>query len=111
MSDLQISLLILGAVIIVAVVAYNRIQETRFRRRAEGAFSANHSDVLMDAENSNHTASERIEPLLQGDSETQTIEQGGRQEPRANAPGVSLGEAVADPISYGAEIHSRRLCC
>jgi len=106
MSDLQISLLILGAVIIVAVVAYNRIQETRFRRRAEGAFSANHSDVLMDAENSNHTASERIEPLLQGDSETQTIEQGGRQEPRANTPGVSLGEAVADPISYGAEIHS-----
>ena len=40
MSDLQISLLILGAVIIVAVVGYNRIQETRFRRRAEGAFSA-----------------------------------------------------------------------
>ena len=35
MSDQQISLLILGAVIIVAVVAYNRIQETRFRRRAE----------------------------------------------------------------------------
>src|SRR4029077_16807743 len=106
MSDLQISLLILGAVIIVAVVAYNRIQETRFRRHAEGAFSADPGDVLMDAGNSNHTSSERIEPLLQVASETRTIEQGGRQEPRANAPEVSLGEAVADPISYGAEIRS-----
>jgi hypothetical protein len=106
MSDLQISLLILGAAVIVAVVAYNRIQETRFRRRAEGAFSSDRGDVLMDIGNSNHTASDRIEPLLQGDSETQTIERGGRQEPRANAPEVSPGEAVADPISYTAEIHS-----
>jgi FtsZ-interacting cell division protein ZipA len=106
MSDLQISLLILGAVVIVAVVGYNRIQESRFRRRTEGAFSPDRGDVLMDAANSNHTASERIEPLLQGDSETQTIEQSGRQEPRANAGEVSRGEAVVDPISYGAEIHS-----
>jgi FtsZ-interacting cell division protein ZipA len=106
MSDLQISLLILGAAVIVAVVAYNRIQEARFRRRAEGAFSPDRGDPLMDTGNSDYAASERIEPLLQGDSETQTLVHGGRQEPRANAPEVGLGEAVADPISYAAEIRS-----
>ena len=106
MSDLQISLLILGVVVIVAVVAYNRIQETRFRRRADGAFSPDRGDALMDAGSSGSAASERIEPLLQRAPDAQTMDRSGRQEPRANAAPVSMGDEAPDPISYCAEIRS-----
>jgi hypothetical protein len=64
--------------------------------------------------NSNHTASERIEPLLQDDSETQTIEQGGRQG-HAQMPRVNLGEAVADQSATAPRFtlwkRSARACC
>ncbi len=49
MSDLQIYLLIVGAAVIVGVIAYNRIQEARFRRRAEQAFAPDQGDALLDA--------------------------------------------------------------
>ncbi|HZP87707.1 MAG TPA: cell division protein ZipA C-terminal FtsZ-binding domain-containing protein [Burkholderiales bacterium] len=63
MSELQIALLILGAIGIVAVIIYNRIQEARFRARAERAFGPEKSDALMESERS--TSPERIEPQFQ----------------------------------------------
>ena len=106
MSDLQISLLILGAVVIVAVVAYNRIQEARFRRHAEGAFSPDRGDALMDSGNAGHAASERIEPMLQPEPDAHAMDHGGRQEPRTDTASVSLGDEAPEPIDYGAEIHA-----
>jgi len=47
MSDLQLGLLVIGAVAVVAVVAYNRVQERRVRREAERAFGSRHEDALM----------------------------------------------------------------
>lgn len=47
MSDLQIGLLAVGALIVVGVLLYNGLQERRARRAAERAFGSQHADVLM----------------------------------------------------------------
>lgn len=47
MSDLQISLLLLGALVVVGVYLFNRLQEKRYRARAEQVFRPDHPDVLM----------------------------------------------------------------
>lgn len=47
MSELQLGLLIVGALAVVGVVAYNRSQERRARRSAERAFASRHADVLL----------------------------------------------------------------
>jgi FtsZ-interacting cell division protein ZipA len=48
MSQLQVSLLILGAVVIAGVVAYNWLQERSHRKRTEQAFEQPPADVLFD---------------------------------------------------------------
>ena len=48
MSELQIGLLAIGALVVAGVLAYNRVQERGARRAAEKAFRSGHSDVLMD---------------------------------------------------------------
>src|SRR4051812_36657353 len=48
MSDLQIGLAILGALIVVAVLAFNYWQERQFQRRGEQTFTIPHEDVLLD---------------------------------------------------------------
>lgn len=58
MSDLQLSLLALGAVLVAAVAGYNVLQERRARRRAEAAFRGGHPDALLDP------AAGRREPVL-----------------------------------------------
>ena len=62
MSDLQIALTVVGALVIGCVIAYNRIQENRFRRRARESFSGVHGDALLDPLSANRE--DRIEPLL-----------------------------------------------
>jgi hypothetical protein len=47
MSDLQIGLAMLGALLVAAVLAFNWWQERQFRRRGEEAFSGRHDDVLL----------------------------------------------------------------
>jgi len=67
MSELQIGLLAIGALVVVAVLIYNRVQEGRARRHAERAFGSGHDDILLqpsavargagtDSENSNETS-------------------------------------------------------
>lgn len=48
MSDLQLALLLLGAVIIFAVIAFNWWQERKLRNEAARHFETPHNDVLMD---------------------------------------------------------------
>jgi FtsZ-interacting cell division protein ZipA len=50
MSDLQLALLVLGAIIIFAVVAFNWWQERKLRNEAARHFETPDSDVLMDEE-------------------------------------------------------------
>lgn len=48
MSDLQLSLIVLGALVIGAVYVFNRLQERRYRAQAEEVFRRDHPDVLLE---------------------------------------------------------------
>ena len=47
MSELQISLLAIGAVVIIGVLFYNSYQQRRLRQRLSDAFAEPHQDVLL----------------------------------------------------------------
>ncbi len=64
MSDLQISLLMIGALVVVAVFLYNWIQERRFRRRFSEAFGGKRDDVLLEEEPDRPSPEVRHEPQL-----------------------------------------------
>ncbi len=66
-SDFQLALAGAAAVLVVGVVAYNRWQESKYKRRAERAFATDHPDVLIEQPpRTNHSAEkfERVEPAL-----------------------------------------------
>lgn len=48
MSELQIALLAIGALVVAAVLIYNRVQEGRAKRDADNRFRSGHDDVLLD---------------------------------------------------------------
>ena len=50
MSELQLALLAIGAVVIVAVVVYNKWQESQYRKSAEHSFALKHEDALLESE-------------------------------------------------------------
>ncbi|MBU2640762.1 MAG: cell division protein ZipA C-terminal FtsZ-binding domain-containing protein [Gammaproteobacteria bacterium] len=66
MSDLQISLLVIGAVIVVLVLVFNWFQERRFRNQADAAFQAPVADVLMqrEAASAARDMHNRVEPAF-----------------------------------------------
>ena len=47
MSELQISLIAIGIVVIMGVILFNWLQQRRYRRHAEQAFGQKHEDVLL----------------------------------------------------------------
>lgn len=71
MSDLQISLVIIGIVIIVGVVVFNRIQLSRYHRKVHDGFRYEHDDVLLNDDHLSVPDTRRIEPQF-GD-ETQSV--------------------------------------
>jgi hypothetical protein len=64
MSDLQLSLLAIGAVVVGAVYFYNWTQERGLRRRMQQAFGAAHEDVLLKAGVESVLTDGRLEPQL-----------------------------------------------
>ncbi|MBX9811546.1 MAG: cell division protein ZipA C-terminal FtsZ-binding domain-containing protein [Burkholderiales bacterium] len=64
MSDLQISLLVIGVVVVGAVYLFNWAQERKLRRKLEQAFGAEHDDVLLRTAPLSPAADQRIEPQL-----------------------------------------------
>lgn len=108
MSQLQIALLIIGAAVIAAVIVYNRVQEARFRRRAERSFGVARADALLEPSGREDRASaERIEPQLPPSAEAPEVASGARQEPQA--PAIAAAEPEQRPpsrIDYVAEIHA-----
>jgi hypothetical protein len=60
MSELQVGLLGVGAVVVAVVFLYNKWQERRYRREAEAGFASRHEDVLMRSGD----AAQGIEPML-----------------------------------------------
>jgi FtsZ-interacting cell division protein ZipA len=64
MSDLQIGLLVIGAVIVAAVLLFNWMQERRFRRQADAAFRTPMGDALMETGVVPRDTHNRLEPAL-----------------------------------------------
>jgi FtsZ-interacting cell division protein ZipA len=91
MSELQLGLLIAGALAVVAVLVYNRFQERSARREAEQAFPPRHSDVLL----AQHSA--RREPMV-------TAAVARRDDDVAVSPEEDLPDSRLDyVIEFGAE--------
>jgi FtsZ-interacting cell division protein ZipA len=69
MSDLQVSLLVIGAAIVVLVLVFNWFQERRFRNQADAAFQTPVADVLMrtDAVAGLRDTHNRVEPAFDAD--------------------------------------------
>lgn len=65
MSELHLSLIVIGLVIIGFVLAFNRWQEYRFRKKTEELFARDRPDVLLD-EAQVRPAAERVEPTFSG---------------------------------------------
>jgi hypothetical protein len=65
MSDLQISLLAIGLVLIAGVYLFNFMQERKCRRRAEASFKSAHSDVLLEVPAAGPAAPQRMEPRIE----------------------------------------------
>ena len=63
MSDFQLGILALGAVVIGAVFGYNWFQERRYRQQTKTAFEREHPDVLLDVPGRDGKG-ERLEPAL-----------------------------------------------
>lgn len=105
MSDLQISLLVVGAAIVVLVLAFNWFQERRFRNQANAALQAPVADVLMqrDAAAPARDVHDRVEPALRPADDIEAAESTAPQIPVDTQP--SRPEAapayVADATARG----------
>ena len=64
MSDLQVSLIVIGVTIIGGVALYNWVQERNFRKRLDQAFGAAPEDVLIPGESQTGPKPGRTEPQL-----------------------------------------------
>jgi FtsZ-interacting cell division protein ZipA len=106
MSELQISLLAVGAVVVASVYGFNRWQERKYRRQTEEAFAAEREDVLLQevserrAEEASHRreASLREEPTLVSaapDSDDVVVEEPGIVE--LVEPAFSPREEISAP--------------
>lgn len=62
MTDLQTSLIVIGAAIVVGVISYNKWQEYKAKKSVERAFSSSHDDVLMGGGSEQPVGAERQEP-------------------------------------------------
>lgn len=106
MSELQLGLLGIGVLVVVGVLAYNKVQEARLKRQSEEAFGSRHDDVLLgakDAPRRSEVQTERIEPTLSeppGDSAPASgmLDPGIDFVATLEAPNAVTGEAVSNAI-------------
>lgn len=98
MSDLQISLLVIGVVVVGAVYLFNRLQERKLRRKLEQAFGAEHDDVLLEAPQPS-PADPRIEPQLQPAPADSAVIASREPEPRPGPGSAKKPEAETVPAA------------
>lgn len=129
MSDLQLSLLGLGAVLVVGVWVYNKLQERKYRQAAEKVFRGEQADLLAseagkpvqddvaadDVESSAYVetperqepqwreptfSEERVEPMLEADPEPQLQ---SHTAPVASVPAVPVTHTADQPSAPPAD--------
>lgn len=99
MSDLQIGLLVIGALAVAAVYLYNLLQQRKYRRQGERAFSNQHEDVLLRPA-AEPEAIDRLEPKLDAAASLQPADDGPFAETEARVedlPGAAEEWLDSDP--------------
>ncbi|MGO9444540.1 MAG: cell division protein ZipA C-terminal FtsZ-binding domain-containing protein [Thiobacillaceae bacterium] len=112
MNELQIALAVIGGVVVVGILAYNRIQERRYRKQAEATFRSLEQDPLMNTAQEGEPKTswntrQRVEPGLrdpQFSEDLDGLDQGAdlheplfvedSRDVHAPAPRVSLQDGV-----------------
>lgn len=135
MSDLQVSLLIIGLLVVGGVTAFNWFQQWRLRRKLEDAFGDKHEDVLLREESVRKPVSRTSVPAEPGERVEPTMTAAPQKEPApevvapqehltlaASLPPVPgfdpeidfvVSVDAAEPISAAglAELHTRASTC
>jgi len=105
MSELQIGLAFIGALVVAGVLVYNRIQERRARREADRSFRSEHADVLLEPGARGGDAAEpvapsrselRVEPQVDMRSEPSV--------PPAHAPAASPDPAIDYVMAFASSV-------
>lgn len=100
MSDLQASLLIIGAIVVGGVTAFNWFQQWRLRRKLEDAFGEKPDDVLLRPVETRDSA-ERVEPQFYAPHPSD-VDREGEIEPPPPSPEepepVAVNAAAADTV-------------
>ncbi|MGG7054289.1 cell division protein ZipA C-terminal FtsZ-binding domain-containing protein [Nitrosomonas sp. ANs5] len=97
MSDLQISLIIIGVVVIAGVVVFNQIQQARYHRKVRDAFKNEHDDALL-SEHKPLAKNERIEPQFNEDILPARVDEIAPAVP----PPVSQPKTTAEAVEHEA---------
>ena len=107
-SDFQWALVGIAVAIIVLVVVYNRWQESKYKRRAERAFVADHADVLIDGAATAGISRERVEPRFEvvSDDDDNGLAPIGDVHTAALNPARAAGTLVRQTPVLSAEIDS-----
>src|SRR5215475_7267951 len=113
MSDLQLSLLAIGVAVVVGVVAYNRWQEAKLRRRTEATFGSRHGDVLLQETGPAPGGEPRTDAPSQTSPPDRSIEHTLQEHappvPAAEAPPALLPPVILDPaIDYIVQLDCAR---
>lgn len=98
MSDLQLSLLGIGVLVVIAVVLYNGYQQRQLRRRLGEAFGEPHKDVLLGEQadpGATATSAARVEPQIASvDPAPQPKPTPAPQRPALDAPPAAPGHVA-----------------
>ncbi len=89
MGDLTFSLVVLGAIVVGGVYAFNRFQESKYRREAEHAFRQPEQDALLD-EPTVTRVKQRNQPIAEAPASTPIV--------KSTEPTLGL-DPVASPAS------------
>jgi ZipA, C-terminal FtsZ-binding domain len=115
MSDLQLGLLAIGVAVVAGVIAYNKWQEAKLRRRTEAAFGSRHGDVLLRGGRADGDGDSRPPPATSApDPVARTIEHtladdGVIPQPAREPPAGPLPAAMLDPeVDYMVELACAR---
>ncbi len=120
MSELQLGLIAIGALVLIAIFGFNRWQERNFRRQAEQGFRRDTPDVLMAESKTDqleepiaglrveHPAvepvtHERVEPVVRFDAQDEASDAAVFAEPEA-LPDESLAQLAAEPSRAAAQL-------
>ncbi len=119
MSDLQLSLIVIGIAVIAGVVLFNYLQQKRYRDKVRETFKHEHDDVLLNGKKST-ASTQRIEPgfsndLLRSLPDAQIYQPPVTESPSPVDPDSQDSTKKHEPadfesiVNYIAEVHSHSI--